>query len=332
MRHLSRKPTIYGEIFTIAIVTKTSGELYVAANTMSSPTKFFSLHGTSQFTTPYTGGYMTFAPEGSGSTSWAYTIEDEVGGGNVAASLWQHDGSDFRKPILCIGDYATSKKFQKLRMWGIRPLCFSPNGQRLAVTNNRHRISFLDAAHQFGMRPNEGIITSHTDEVSLAVFTHDSHALVSASRDGTIRLTDPFSMESLAKLDTGSSKKPCLLGVAPDSNVIVSVWGDVVYRWDHTTGAVDSYTLGSRRGAAAREGWPVALSPDCRFLLCRTEDGADVSDAHSGKVLFTVRFSRGFLTSAAFSADGRYVALGKATSCVGPKVHQAGIDVWELEY
>ncbi|ATY58547.1 Quino amine dehydrogenase [Cordyceps militaris] len=129
----------------------------------------------------------------------------------------------------------------------------------------------------------------------------------------------------------GGSRRapPALLGVTPDGNVVVSVWGDVVYRWHHATGAVDSFSLGARR---VREGWPVALSPDCRFLLCRNDEGVDVSDAHAGRLLFTVNFSRGFLTAAAFSADAKFLALGKASSWVGPKVLQSTLDIWRLEF
>lgn len=328
MNHVSRKPGMEGEIYDIAFVT-IKGQPHITANTMNGSTKFLPIQGSNTVVSTYNGGSKTFPPEGSLSSTWAYVTEDDMASSNAAASHWQHDGSDFRKPVLHVGDYLTNKRHQKLRSWAIRPLAFSPDGQRLAVTNGMHRIAMLDAANQFGLRPDEGLVTTHTDVVTHAVFTPDSHALVSASRDGTVRLTDPFNLEPLGKLDTGTWKKPALLGVTPDSNVVVSVWGDLVYRWNHVTGAVDSYALGSRR---AREGWPVALSPDCRFLLCRNESGVDISDAHSGRVLFTVRFNRGFLTAGAFSADSRFVALGKAAGTVGLKTHQSTVDVWQLEF
>ncbi len=319
-----------GEILSVAFISKNS-ETFVTANNMMAPTKFYPVVGsTGQFAASYSGGRVVFPPEDAGSTAWAYVTEDEpAGSSSGGASPWQHDGRDFRKPVLCVGDFATSKRHQKVRQWGIRPLCFSRDGAQLAVTNGWHRIALLDAAHQFSLRPDAALLTSHTEAVTHAMFTPDSHALVSLSRDGTVRLTDPLSMEPLAKLDTGTWKTPALLGVTPDSNVVVSVWGDVVYRWNHTTGAVDSFTLGARR---VREGWPVALSLDCRFLLCRNDEGVDISDAHSGKLLFTVHFSRGFLTAAAFSADGTFLALGKASSWVGPKVVQSTLDIWRLEF
>ncbi|KAJ6784509.1 hypothetical protein PWT90_10260 [Aphanocladium album] len=329
LQHVSRKPPFEGEILSVAFVTK-KDETHVTANTMLAPTRFYPLAGQNQTSVSQAGGLTVFPPEGAHLTTWAYVVEDEVGSSHAGPSPWLHDGTDFRKPVLCVGDFASGKRVQKLRQWEIRPLCFSRDGGRLAVTTGRHRVALLDAAHQFAMRTDEGLLTAHADEVTLATFTPDSHALVTASRDGTVRLTDPLSMEPLGKLDTGAWKRPALLGVTPDSNVVVSVWGaDLVYRWNHTTGAVDSFAIGARR---VREGWPVALSPDCRFLVCRNDQGADISDAHSGKVLFTVHFNKGFLTAAAFTKDSRYVALAKASTCVGTKVHQSTLDIWEIVY
>lgn len=341
LQHYSRKTLVDGEIVSVAFVTK-NGAPFVTANNMTAPTRFYPLHvgAPGQFVAPHGGGCMVFPPPSQGttaaSTPWAYVTDDEPGAAGATASNaahappWQHDGSDFRRPVLCIGDFATGRRLQTVRQWGIRPLCFSRDGARLAVTNGRHRIAVLDAAQQFAARPDEALVTSHTAAVTHAAFTPDARGLVSLARDGTVRLTDAASMRGLAKLDTGCrGAPPALLGVTPDGNVVVSVWGDVVYRWHHATGAVDSFSLGARR---VREGWPVALSPDCRFLLCRNDEGVDVSDAHAGRLLFTVNFSRGFLTAAAFSADAKFLALGKASSWVGPKVLQSTLDIWRLEF
>ncbi|EGX91111.1 Quinoprotein amine dehydrogenase [Cordyceps militaris CM01] len=246
LQHYSRKTLVDGEIVSVAFVTK-NGAPFVTANNMTAPTRFYPLHvgAPGQFVAPHGGGCMVFPPPSQGttaaSTPWAYVTDDEPGAAGATASNaahappWQHDGSDFRRPVLCIGDFATGRR----------------------------------------------------------------------------------------------GAPPALLGVTPDGNVVVSVWGDVVYRWHHATGAVDSFSLGARR---VREGWPVALSPDCRFLLCRNDEGVDVSDAHAGRLLFTVNFSRGFLTAAAFSADAKFLALGKASSWVGPKVLQSTLDIWRLEF
>lgn len=167
----------------------------------------------------------------------------------------------------------------------------------------------------------------HLDVVTHAVFTPDSRALVSLSRDGTIRVTDTETQTSLAKLDTDTWKTPLFLGLTPDGDVVVSIWGDTVYHWSYTTGTLESYTLGARR---SREGWPVAISPDCRFLACRNDNGVDLSDLFTGRVLHSIRFQSGFVTAAAFSLDGKYLALGKAAASMGVKVNKSTLDVWEL--
>jgi WD40 repeat protein len=179
-----------------------------------------------------------------------------------------------------------------------------------------------------GMAPPATVSCFHTDDVTHAVFTPDGAGLVSVSRDGTMRMVDAATGESLAKLDVDTWKAPHFLAITPDGAVIVSVWGDTVYRWDYATGGLDTYVLGTRR---RRDGRPIAISADCRFLACSTHDGVDVSDLHAGRLIHSIRFQTGYVTAAAFSRDGRYLALGKAIDGV-LRVHKSVVDVWELEF
>lgn len=262
---------------------------------------------------------MNFSPNGR---TWACRGEEETRDLNPAT----HDGISFRRPVVYIGDHIDNRRGQQMRDQPGRPLCFSPDGKYLAVAGARGRIALLDTRPMVSLA-TAVILNCHHDMVTHAVFTPNNHALVSLSLDGSIRLTDPTTRESLAKLDTDTWKKPQFLGVTPDSEVIVSIWGDTVYHWSYNTGTLESYTLGAKR---RREGWPIAISPDCRFLACRNDDGVDLSDLHTGRVLYSIRFQSGFVTAAAFSDDARYLALGKAASWMGIKVMKSTLDVWEL--
>lgn len=231
-----------------------------------------------------------------------------------------------KEKALYLIDHPTGTKLHRYRWPEARPLAFSRDGRKTALAGANNRIGiFQTSSHLVQRQPL--MIHSHMDTVSHALFTPDSHALVTMCVDGTLRLTDPLNLETLAKLDTGATKKPLHLGVCPDSNLVVAIYGDTVYRWDHPTGAFESYTLSARRG---REGVPIALSPDCRFLACRVEDGMDITDVHKGTVLFTIRFQTGFLTGAAFSDDSKYLAVAKATSWSGMRVTKSTLDLWEL--
>lgn len=260
---------------------------------------------------------MLFARNGR---HWAYLCEEDP---KDLSSF--HDGVRFKKPIVYLGDYLNGRKIQQARWPGVKPLAFSHDTHWLAVAGARGRIGLFDI--RSGAPEKTVILNIHLDDVTHAAFTPDGIALATASRDGTLRLTSHETQKSIAKLETDTWQKPLFLGITPNSDVIVSIWGDTVFHWNHSTAALESYSLSTRR---QREGWPIAMSADCRFLCCRTDDGVDVSDLYSGRVLHTIKFQRGFVTAAAFSWDGKYLILGKATAWMGMRVMVSTLDVWEL--
>ncbi|KFA53309.1 hypothetical protein S40293_04718 [Stachybotrys chartarum IBT 40293] len=153
--------------------------------------------------------------------------------------------------------------------------------------------------------------------------------LVSASRDGAILVSNPRIGETVAKLDCNTHKKFFHLGVTPDSSVVVSIWGDTVNRWNWLTSDLDAYPASLRRG---REGRPIALSPDCRFLACTNTEGVDISDLHTGRCLHAIRFQTGIVTAAAFSVDGTYLALGKVGLTTSRAIAKPTLDIWNLVF
>ena len=254
---------------------------------------------------------------------WAYLSEEDGKGLNAA----NHDGINFKKPVIYLGDYINGRKVPVAKWAGAKPLAFSDDGNWLAVGSTRGRVGLVDCSANINR--SSVVIPCHLDEVTHAVFTPDSKLLITQSRDGTIRITNVKTRVSIAKLETDTWKKPLFLGTSPDGALIVALWGDTVFHWNHATAALESYSLSGRR---TREGWPVAVSADCRFLCCRTDDGVDVSDLYSGRVLYTIKFQNGFVTAASFSWDGKYLILGKAASCMGLKVGTSTLDVWELVF
>jgi hypothetical protein len=60
------------------------------------------------------------------------------------------------------------------------------------------------------------------------------------------------------------------------------------------------------------EGWPLNISPDCRYVVCRTEDGVDVMDVETGSFLADYPLPAGhhLVTSAAFSHNARWLTIG----------------------
>ena len=194
------------------------------------------------------------------------------------------------------------------------PLAWSPDGARLAgaARLDPSRIVIFDA--QTG-RP-ELVVPHHAAALTHLAFTADGSALVSAGLDGFVRLTSTVTGRTLGKLEVESRSPPSLLQASPSGELVASVWGREVMLWSPRTGAVDGYRLPVVR---ATEGWPLCISPDCRFLVCRTETGFDVSDLATGRPLAEAISDTGsssFVTAASFTSDGCWLAVGKHSGSV----------------
>lgn len=320
LRHLAKKELSNHEVIETAYLSRHGVDTF-AIQTLESPTRFYDM-GVNQVSCLQNqhGVSMIFSRNGR---QWAYLSEEDGKGLNAA----NHDGINFKKPVIYLGDYINGRKVPVAKWPGAKPLAFSQDGNWLAVGSTRGRVGLVDCS--VNINRSSVVIPCHLDEVTHAVFTPDSKLLITQSRDGTIRITNVKTRASIAKLETDTWKKPIFLGTSPDGEIIVAVWGDTVFHWNHGTAALESYNLSGRR---TREGWPIAASADCRFLCCRTDDGVDVSDLYSGRVLYTIKFQSGFVTAASFSWDGKYLILGKAASCMGLKVGTSTLDVWELVF
>ncbi|KAF4459046.1 ribosome assembly 4 [Fusarium albosuccineum] len=319
LRHLAKKELSNHEVVEVKYVFR-HNQPTIAVCTMESPTRFYDINANQVSCLQNQHGVnMVFSRNGR---QWSYLCEED----GRTLNAQSHDGINFKKPVIYLGDYINGRKLPLVKWPGSKPMAFSQDGNWLAVGNTRGRVGLMDCLN---FNKSSVVVPCHMDEVTHAVFPPDSKTLITQSRDGTIRLTSTETRKSVGKLEVDTWKKPQFLGVTPDGDVVVSIWGDTVFHWNTTTSALESYTLSGRR---TREGWPIAMSADCRFLCCRTDDGVDLSDLYSGRVLYTIKFQSGFVTAADFSWDGRYLLLGKAASWMGLRVAMSTLDVWELVF
>ncbi|GJC89411.1 vegetative incompatibility protein HET-E-1 [Colletotrichum liriopes] len=209
-----------------------------------------------------------------------------------------------------------------------RPAVFSRDGQMFAAADPMGVVVVFEAAASPpGMPPTKKVagVLNHAEPTHV-LFMPNGTDLVTLSRDGTVRISEAKTGRTLRRMEvdgvaTATGAGARALGVSPDGRVVVSVWSRAVYVWEHEAGRMSSWELNKAR---SNEGWPLAVSPDCRFLACRTEDGMDISDVYSGQVLAEVRTAAGIdglVTAAAFSADGRIMAVGR---------YNGVVDVWNL--
>ncbi|KAH6630110.1 quinon protein alcohol dehydrogenase-like superfamily [Chaetomium sp. MPI-SDFR-AT-0129] len=205
------------------------------------------------------------------------------------------------------------------------PLAYSPDGQLLAGVSERDptRVMVIkvppgENSSAYASIPRiVRIVMSHLDEVTKVAFlpagagaTGGARALVSAGKDGQVRVTDIDSGRTLKKVEVlvaGARFPASILQVSSDGTLVVTVWGRDVVLWYLDTGRVHTYNLDAVR---VNEGWPMAVSPDGRYLMCRNEEGFDVMEVQTGKFRGEFAVSGQPITSAAFNSTGTRLATG----------------------
>ncbi|KFA78264.1 hypothetical protein S40288_02658 [Stachybotrys chartarum IBT 40288] len=319
LSHIRKVNVNMEEIVEIVGFRRQSAHTFAVAS-LDPPVRFYDIRGNVVATPTGINSAPSFhmVLAGDGET-WAYSRD-------VAYNPLKTKPTNTLKmkwPALHVSNHITGVNKHVMR-W-VRPLAISADATLLAVLSRDDRIVIFDLVAN---SPTTAIHV-HVDTVVAAVFTPDNQKLVSASRDGAILVSNPRTGETVAKLDCNTHKKFFHLGVTPDSSVVVSIWGDTVNRWNWLTSDLDAYPASLRRG---REGRPIALSPDCRFLACTNTEGVDISDLHTGRCLHAIRFQTGIVTAAAFSVDGTYLALGKVGLTTSRAIAKPTLDIWNLVF
>lgn len=189
------------------------------------------------------------------------------------------------------------------------PLVWSPDGSLIAATEDANRVGIWDT--RVGLRV--GRVVTHIDTVTHIAFTQ-SNNVVTLSRDGTLRVTDPQTSRTLQRLEIEgqAASNPRFLAVSPNGNTILSVWGTMVQVWSPQTNHITAYSLSAVRST---EGWPLAATPDARFLALWTETGFDIIDVMTGATVFENN-GGALVTSGSFGENGSVLMLGRMDGTV----------------
>lgn len=194
-------------------------------------------------------------------------------------------------------EIATGKK--RVSLEGGRPLAISPDGKTFTSAGPQGTVLGRDI--QTGKETL--VFRGHTDVVGGdAVFLHDGKALVTATRDGTVRLWDTASGKCRAML-------PSLgliygIAVSPDGKTIAQAGGHKeVTLWDIDTGKERfSFSYDHRL-------YKVDFSPDGKVIAAATDGAVILLDATTGKLLKLLKVaSDGPVFGVKFSPDGKTIA------------------------
>ena len=222
--------------------------------------------------------------------------------------------------------------------YGAQYLAFSPDGQRLAVAD-RSQVKIVEA----GSGNLIMTLSGHTQAVWSVVFSPDGKRIATSGVDGSVRVWDAATGDSRLVL-TGHRAPIESLTFSPDGKRLVTGSDDQTMKiWDAISGvllvdrsdfpsSVDSamyspdgkYLVASSSGtlriweANAVLGHEIlsieenvggaTFSPDGTKLATITGSLAKVWDAHTGRELLTLAGHNNWVTSIAFSPDGKRLA------------------------
>ncbi|KAL8375820.1 hypothetical protein RB595_007101 [Gaeumannomyces hyphopodioides] len=271
---------------------------------------------------PYLASDLAFAPTHPGSAAVS-----------IACPTW-HSNDEHLEPRLNIyrvtpgPPSATFARATWVPLPISEPIVWSPDGKLIAAasTNNPSRVCLVAVTptkppQLLRVLPNFSGRLTHLAFVPRVGGSEagGGFALASASLDGVVRITDVETGQTLRKFEMAVAGPPHhhhhegagLFRASADGGVIASIWGREVMLWYPATGEARVYSLGAAR---LTEGWPLDISPDCRYLACRTEVGFDVSDLATGRFMGEARVDdSSFFAAAAFSWNSKLMAVGKNT-------------------
>jgi WD40 repeat protein len=262
------------------------------------------------------------APERfTGATSWLISLAVSRDGKLLAAgggtSILIRPGEVRFWDYLSGKERAVLAEAHQSTVWAVD---FSPDGRLLASAGKDKLVKVWDLSGADGSseaKPREAMaLQGHTSWVTDVSFSPDGALLASGSEDGTVRLWELATAKEKAVL---SGHGATVRGVAfsPDGRLLASASFDKTVKvWELSSMAETASFQGHSEAV-----WAVAFSPDGSVLASGGADrlvklwtlgpaDGELKGAFGTRELGTLQGHKNWVTSLAFSPDGRKLATG----------------------
>ena len=197
------------------------------------------------------------------------------------------------------------------------PLTWSPDGHLLAGLDFADPTKVCLFQARAPNIPRTACLPGHLADITELAFMPDGKSLLSLASDGIGRLvsispSNPGTLLNSFRAPTARYSASALQ-ISPDGRTIGSIWGRLIVVWYPDTNRVMSYELEASRPGA--DLLPLAISPKCNLLACRSNSGIEVCDLLTGQRRGGAKWKNNgvdFATSASFSsgAGGLMLAVG----------------------
>jgi WD40 repeat protein len=158
-------------------------------------------------------------------------------------------------------------------------------------------------------------LEGHKNGITCAAFSPDGKSIVSGSEDYTLRVWNIENIESGSLLLEGHEAEVCSVAFSPNGNYVASrSMDDTIQLWDIKTGK--SILKQLAQGTIQHCATSVSFTPDGKYVVSASRDVIQLLNIETGEMeLKPFQFDEPCVEflKVAFSADGKYIALGLDT-------------------